>query len=168
MLVDSYRFLPRSFVPMYADAQPLDDEREPVWAEFGPRLAEARVALITSAGLHLKDVQPAFDGDRERKEPTWGDPTHRVLPSDVTTEAIGMMHLHVNNADVLADHNIALPTDVLFQLVDDGVVGSAAAHHYSVMGYQEAGLDVWRRDTAPAIIAQLREDGADGVVLAPV
>ena len=28
MLVDSYRFLPRSFVPMYAEAQPLDDERE--------------------------------------------------------------------------------------------------------------------------------------------
>ena len=168
MLVDSYRFLPRSFVPMYADAQPIDGEDEPVWAEFVPRLAGSRIALVTSAGLFLKDEQPSFDGDRERNEPTWGDPTYRVLPSDVTTAALGMMHLHVNNDDVLADHNIALPSDVLAELADDGVVAGTTAHHVSVMGYQQAGLDVWRNETAPAIVARLRDDGADGVVLAPV
>ena len=168
MLVDSYRFLPRSFVPMYANAQPIDGEADVVWAEFGPRLADARIALITSAGLFLKDEQPTFDGERERNEPTWGDPTHRVLPSDVTSGALGMMHLHVNNSDVLADHNIALPTDLLDDLAEEGVVGGSTAHHVSVMGYQQAGLDVWRRETAPAIAALLREDGADGVVLAPV
>ena len=168
MLVDSYRFLPRSFVPMYADAQPIDGEDQPVWAEFTPRLADARIALITSAGLYLKDDQPSFDGERERNEPTWGDPTHRVLPSDVRSDVLGMMHLHVNNADVLADHNIALPTDVLAELADDDVIGGSTAHHVSVMGYQQSGLEVWRNETAPAIAALLREDGADGVVLAPV
>jgi len=168
VLVDSYRFLPRSFVPMYADAQPLDDEREAVWAEFVPRLADARIALLTSAGLYIKAEQPPFDTDREQREPTWGDPTHRVLPADVTTADVGMTHLHVNNADVLADHNVALPTDVLAELAHDGVVAGATAHHISVMGYQQAGLEVWRRETAPAIAAQLRDDGADGVVLAPV
>ena len=168
MLVDSYRFLPRSFVPMYANAEPLDGEDEPVWTEFVPRLADARIALITSAGLFLKESQPSFDGERERNEPTWGDPTHRVLPSAVSGGALGMMHLHVNNQDVLADHNIALPTDVLAELVDEGVVGGVTSHHVSVMGYQQAGLEVWRLETAPAIAALLREDGADGVVLAPV
>ena len=168
MLVDSYRFLPRSFVPMYADAQPIDGEHDPVWTEFAPRLSDARIALLTSAGLYLKDAQPPFDGERERHEPTWGDPTHRVLPSDLVTGAVGMMHLHVNNDDVLADHNVALPTDVLAELVTEGVVGGHTAHHVSVMGYQQAGLEVWRRDTAPAIASLLREDGADGVVLAPV
>jgi len=168
VLVDSYRFLPRSFVPMYADAQPIEGEREPVWTDFAPRLADARIALVTSAGLYLKDEQQSFDGDRERNEPTWGDPTHRVLPADVTSSALGMMHLHVNNDDVLADHNIALPTDVLAELVDENVVGSSTARHVSVMGYQQAGLEVWRNETAPAIAALLREDGADGVVLAPV
>ena len=168
MLVDSYRFLPRSFVPMYADAKPLDGEDQPVWAEFTPRLADARIALITSAGLYLKDDQPSFDGERERNEPTWGDPTHRVLPSDVTSGVLGMMHLHVNNHDVLQDHNIALPTDVLAELVDERVVGGSTAHHVSVMGYQQAGVDVWRQETAPAIASLLREEGADGVVLAPV
>lgn len=168
MLVDSYRFLPRSFVPMYADAQPLADERDPVWAEFGPRLADSRLALLTSAGLHLAGEQEPFDAERERREPTWGDPTHRVLPDALTTDAIGMTHLHVNPSDVLADHNVALPTDVLHALVDDGVVGSSTPHHVSVMGYQESGLEVWRRETAPAIASLLRDDGADGVVLAPV
>jgi hypothetical protein len=168
VLVDSYRFLPRSFLPMYVDAQPLDGEDDEVWADFTPRLAGARIALLTSAGLYLKDGQSPFDADRERREPTWGDPTHRVLPSDVTTAAVGMTHLHVNNDDILADHNVALPTDVLAELVSEGVVGAQTTHHVSVMGYQQAGLDVWRRETAPAIASQLREDGADGVVLAPV
>jgi len=168
VLVDSYRFLPRSFVPMYADAQPIEGEDEPVWAEFVPRLADSRIALLTSAGLFLTGEQPPFDGERERNEPTWGDPTHRVLPSDVTTSAVGMMHLHVNNDDVLADHNIALPSEVLADLANDGVVASTTAHHVSVMGYQQAGLEVWRNETAPAIAARLRDDGADGVVLAPV
>ena len=63
MLVDSYRFLPRSFVPMYADAQPLADEADTVWAEFAPRLANARIALVTSAGPYLKDEQPPFDAE---------------------------------------------------------------------------------------------------------
>lgn len=168
MLVDSYRFLPRSFVPLYADAQPLDDERDPVWAEFAPRLADARIALISSAGLHLVGEQEPFDAERERREPTWGDPSYRVLPDGLATGAIGMTHLHVNPTDVLADHNVALPTDVLADLVSDGVVGGSTAHHVSVMGYQQAGLEVWRRETAPAIASLLRDDGADGVVLAPV
>ena len=41
VLVDSFRFLPRSFAPMYASAAPIDGESEPVWATFEPRLAAA-------------------------------------------------------------------------------------------------------------------------------
>jgi D-proline reductase (dithiol) PrdB len=166
--VDSYRFLPRSFVPLYADAQPLPDEGDPVWTEFTKRLADARIAVITSAGLHLEGEQAPFDADRERREPTWGDPSHRVLPADVTTSALGMTHLHVNPADILADHNVALPTDLLAALAGDGVIAGQTSSHVSVMGYQQAGLDVWRRETAPAITSLLRDEGADGVVLAPV
>jgi hypothetical protein len=38
----------------------------------------------------------------------------------------------------------------------------------SVMGYQQYGLKEWRTQTAPRIVDLLREEGADGVVLAPV
>jgi len=166
--VDSYRFLPRSFLPLFENATPLEGEREPVWAPFGPRLADATIALLTSAGLSIIGEQEPFDVERERREPTWGDPTHRVIPHELGSRLLAMDHLHVNNTDVLADRNVALPIDVLDELVADGVVGGAARSHVSVMGYQEAGLRVWRDETAPKIIELLRDERVDGLVLAPV
>ena len=164
MIVDSYRFLPRSFAPMYASVQPAPGDTDPVWAPFESRLADASIALLTSAGLHIDEP---FDLDRERQEPTWGDPAYRFIPHDLD-RPLGMSHLHVNNADVLADHNIALPVDVLDVLVADGRVGRAAPTHVSVMGYQAAGLEAWRHETAPAVIDLLRAQETSGVVLAPV
>lgn len=168
MLVDSYRFLPRSFVPLYSGAAPAPGDDAPVWTPFRPRLAEARIALLTSAGLYLADEQAPFDGEREKAEPTWGDPTHRVLPASLHGRPLGMMHLHLNHADVLADPEIALPLAGLAALAAEGRVGSAAPRHVSVMGYQQAGLEVWRRETAPAVVELLRDDAVDGLILAPV
>jgi D-proline reductase (dithiol) PrdB len=168
MEVDSFAFLPRSFRPLYERPEPLADETEPVWAPLDKRLAEARVALVSSAGLYVKGSQEPFDADRERREPEWGDPSWRSIPADVATESLGMTHLHVNADDVLADHNIALPATVLDELVAEGIVGGRTDEHFSVMGYQEAGLRVWRNETAPAIASRLRDHGADAVVLAPV
>ena len=126
VLVDSYRFLPRSFVPMYQGTTPAPGDAGPVWAPFEKRLAGSRIALVTSAGLYLAGEQAPFDAEREKAEPTWGDPTHRVLPADSGGPALGMMHLHVNNDDVLADPEIALPLGGLATLVAEGQVGSVA------------------------------------------
>jgi hypothetical protein len=168
LLVDSYRFLPRSFVPLYDGTRPLPGDDHEVWAPFTPRLAEASIALVTSAGLSLADEQPAFDLDRERREPAWGDPSYRVLPHDLGGRPLVMSHLHVNPTDVLADRNVALPVDVLDDLVAAGRVGRAAPAHVSVMGYQEAGLAEWRAHTAPAMVELFRAQETDGVVFAPV
>jgi Glycine/sarcosine/betaine reductase selenoprotein B (GRDB) len=168
VLVDSFKFLPRSFLPLYEHVRPLPDESDPVWAPFTRRLADASIALLTSAGLSLDGDQQPFDLDRERREPTWGDPSFRVLPHDLGDRELVMSHLHVNGSDVRADRNVALPVDVLDDLVAAGVVGRAAPSHISVMGYQEAGLAEWRAVTAPAIVEHLRAQGTDGVVLAPV
>ncbi len=167
-MVDSFRFLPRSFVPLYDHVGPIDGEAEPVWAPFPARLADASIALITSAGLSVEGLQVPFDLDGERREPTWGDPSYRVLPHDLGDRRLAMSHLHVNGADVLVDRNVAFPVDVLDALVGDGRVGAAAPAHVSVMGYQQSGLEVWRQQTAPAIIELLRSQRTDGVVLAPV
>ena len=167
MRVDSFAFLPRSFRPLFERPPRLPGHEAPVWAPFERRLAESRIALLTSAGLYLKATQAPFDGEREKREPTWGDPSWRAIPADVPTAALGMMHLHLNTADVLADHEIALPTTRLAELVREGLVGASTSRHFSVMGFQQAGLEAWRSETAPAIAAALREEGADGVVLAP-
>jgi D-proline reductase (dithiol) PrdB len=168
MRTDSYRFLPRSFRPMYEDPQPLPGEDEPVWAPAAKRLAETRVTLLTSAGLSVAGEQPPFDLDRERREPAWGDPDWRRVPHGVPQGRLAMSHLHVNPADILADRNVALPLDVLDELVAEGLAGGATPDHVSVMGYQEHGLAGWRDVTAPAIVELLREQGTDAVVLAPV
>ena len=146
---------------------PQPDETEPVWTPFPVRLADASIAIVSSAGLSIDGEQPPFDTERERREPTWGDPTHRVIPHGCA-RPLAMSHLHVNNADVLADRNVALPIDVLDELVREGRVGAAAPNHVSVMGYQQSGLDTWRTQTAPAIIELFRDQHTHGVVFAPV
>jgi hypothetical protein len=167
MRVDSFAFLPRSFRPLFEKPPRLPGHEAAVWAPFEKRLADAKVGLLTSAGLFVKATQASFDGEREKREPTWGDPTWRALPADVTAAELGMMHLHLNATDVLADPEIALPSAALAALAADGVVGAATRRHVSVMGFQQAGLEAWQRDTAPEIAALFREEGADGVVLAP-
>lgn len=166
MLVDSYRFLPHSFLPLYQGAQPAPGDDQPVWAPFEGRLAAATIALLSSAGLHVPGQQPPFDLDGERADPTWGDPTSRQIAHGAAALRAG--HLHINTADIDADPEVALPRAALDALVGEGLVGAAAAHHHSVMGYQQAGLATWRAETGPAIVEQLRSDRVDGLILAPV
>jgi len=166
VVVDSYRFLPRSFRPFYEGRGAFPGEEAPVWAPFAKRLAGAKVALLSSAGLYLEGRQPAFDLDGERAEPDWGDPSWRAIPAE-GEGPLGVAHLHINDADLLADPEIALPARLLSQLVSEGVVGAAAANHVAVMGYQDRLLVEWRQTTAPAIVSFLRDQQVDGLVLAP-
>ena len=80
---------------------------------------------------------------------------------------VAAAHLHINDEDILSDPEIALPTRLLAELVAEGEVGSATAEHLSVMGYQERSLEGWQKETAPALVAKLRDMHADGLILAP-
>ncbi len=169
MKVDDYKYLPRMYRSLYENKAAIEEGE--VWAEFDKRLSRARVALLSSAGLYVRSQQPPFDIERERREPTWGDASHRLIPRGTEPGELAMSHLHVRNDDVLADPNIALPLSPLADLVESGFVGGATQEHVSVMGYQgwyDDALDRWREETAPAIGRALEEQDADGVVLAPV
>jgi D-proline reductase (dithiol) PrdB len=168
VVVDSFRFLPRSFRPLYEGRGPFPGESEPVWATFQKRLAESRVALLSSAGLHLKTGQAPFDLDRERADPEWGDPTWRAIPAAAGAGEIGVSHLHINDEDLLVDPEVALPSRALAAFAAEGMVAGATADHFAVMGFQDRGLREWKDATAPQIADRLREQGADGIVLAPV
>ena len=167
MLVDSFKFLPRTFRPLYEGRGPFPGEAEPAWAPFEKRLADSRIALLTSAGLYVKGSQAPFDLDREEANPEWGDPSWRAIPAGAASPSIGVAHLHINDEDLLADPEIALPMHLLSTLAGEGLVGGAVAEHVSVMGFQEHSLAGWKNETAPAIIAHLRDQVADGVILAP-
>lgn len=167
MLVDSYKFLPRSFRPFYEGRGPFPGEEAPVWAPFAKRLAASRVALLTSAGIYLTASQPTFDLEREQHQPEWGDPSWRSIPATAAPDALGVAHLHINDEDIRSDPEIALPMRGLDQLVAANLVGGSVAEHVAVMGYQDRDLTHWREITAPEIVEHLRQQGADGLVLAP-
>jgi len=167
VIVDSFRFLPRSFRPIYEGHGPFPGEEAPVWAPFAKRLASSRIALLTSAGMYLKSSQASFDLEREQNNPEWGDPSWRSIPANANATDIGVAHLHINSSDIKADPEIALPARLLDQFVSEGVVGSATAEHLSVMGYQHRSLEGWRNETLPELVATLRDQQADGLILAP-
>ena len=165
MTVDSYAFLPRAFRPMYEAAPQFD--HSPVWADLDTPLADARIGLLSSAGMFITGQQEPFDVERERREPTWGDPTLRIIPNDVAQSELDATHLHINTADLLADMNVALPIERLNELVEAGEIGAASPEHFSVMGFQQAGAETWRSTTGPEIAARCHTVDIDALILAP-
>jgi D-proline reductase (dithiol) PrdB len=167
VIVDSFKFLPRTFRPLYEGRGPFPGDEAQVWVPFQKRLAESRIALLTSAGFYLKRSQPTFELEREQANPDWGDPTWRAIPAGAMPDELAIAHLHINDEDLLADPEIALPMHLLSELATEGVVGGTAAEHVAVMGYQDRSLRDWRNRTAPEVVAHLREQGVDGLILAP-
>ncbi len=165
MPVDSFRFLPRSFLGSYEQMSWEADAA--VWTPLAVPIEEATVALLTSAGLYLKDTQQPFDLEREKRNPTWGDPTYRVIPRDVEQSQLGAAHLHINTRDVLEDVNVALPIGRFAELEAEGRIGRLADEHYSFMGFQDSALAGWRNDAAPEVARRLKDAGVHALVLAP-
>src|SRR5207245_11667990 len=99
--------------------------------------------------------------------PGWCDRAWRSTPATVRRAGFAVGDLQINDEDVLGDPEIALPMRGLQQLVDEGLVGGTVPNHVAVMGYQDRRLTDWHRTTAGEIATYLREQGADGLILAP-
>lgn len=168
MPVDSFKYLPRIIATFYkmTDCTP---ELPIPWTPLRGSLFDCTFGLITSGGLYLPELEPPFDVERERQEPTWGDPTYRTIPTVVQQPELGASHLHINTKDVLADVNILLPVDRFQTLAQEGVIGGLAKHAYSFMGYQGFPADTtpWRDAYVPEVAEKLKEDGAHCVLLTP-
>ena len=164
--VDSYKFLPRSFRPEFEAFPEQPDAVAP--ARPTVPLRDAKVALLTSAGLYLKDRQPPFDLDRERREPWWGDPSYRLIPRDAGRDDLGVAHFHINPDDILEDFNIALPIEFFGELTEQREIGALAENHYSFMGYQGESLAAWQEIYGPELAQRLQDDSVNYLVLTPV
>jgi len=169
MAIDSYKWLPGSLANYYRTLSLKKAEPLP-WTPLTKPIEECCFSLVTTAGLYLKGKQPPLDLDRERQNPFWGDPTYRTIPRDVKQEEIGVAHLHINNADLEADVNIALPVHRFLELEAAGEIGSLAPTHYSFMGYQAfpPNTDEWEDHYGPEMAARMKEEGVDAALLTPV
>jgi D-proline reductase (dithiol) PrdB len=126
----------------------------------GPPLARRRVAIVTTAGIHLRSDQPFDTGG--------AGIDYRVIPGDAAPADLVMSHASVNfdRTGFQSDWNVVFPLDRLKELVRDKVVGAVAAFHYSFMG---AIPKIERYEPkARELAAMLRNDGVDAVLLSPV
>jgi D-proline reductase (dithiol) PrdB len=168
MAIDSYRFLDfatRRIVKAWV-AREAATTRSIPWAPMARPLPSSTVALLTTAGVARRDDRP-FDLEGERRNPWWGDPTHRTVPLGATERDVALHHLHIDTRFGEEDLDVVLPMRRLAELEREGVVGRAAAVHYSIMGYQLR-PEVLERETAPAIAADMRSRAVDAAALVPV
>jgi D-proline reductase (dithiol) PrdB len=123
-----------------------------------PALAEARVAIVTTAALHCAGELPARGGD----------PSFRVLDSG-SKVSLGHESPNFDRSGWLFDPNVVFPLDRLEELAEAGTIGSAAPRHLAFAGNQQLEtLATIGLDSGPAAAALLREDGVDVVLLTPV
>lgn len=164
--VDGFRFLPPGLAAWLRTYIPKEDFSGTIpWTPMAKPLKEASICLVTSAGISLKS-DPPFDMERERQEPTWGDPTYRSLPKGTTEKDIQVHHLHINPNPILQDMNVVLPMTRMEELEQEGVIGRMAPTSYSFYGFQwesEAFLDLAIMPMAKT----MKEEGVDAVFLTP-
>lgn len=130
---------------------------------LGKPLSEARVALVTSAGLVAPGDVP-FDEDARG-----GDFSFRVIPGDADVATLGEFHRSssFDHAGITRDRNVAFPLDRLRELAAAGEIGAVAPRHLSFMGSITAPGRLTKR-SAPAAVQLLVEDRVDIALLVPV
>jgi D-proline reductase (dithiol) PrdB len=126
-------------------------------------LQTCRVALLTSAGLHLPRQEPFDMTDKN------GDPSFREIPSSVGIEELTITHDYFPKADAVADPNLVLPIEPLRRLAREGTIGSIAPRFFSFMGHLLGEhLKTLIETTAPKVAAALKADGVEAAFLTPV
>ena len=104
--------------------------------------------------------------EREKEEPTWGDPTHREIPKDATEKDIDVNHLHINTRYIKEDMNVMFPLARFRELEEEGIIGKLSPTCYSYYGFQ-FDTTVLFELTMPKIVARMHEEGVDAVLLTP-
>jgi len=124
----------------------------------GPPVRERRIAIVTTAGLHLRTDRPFLIDP---------DDYYRVIPGNVGPNDLVMSHLAASfdRSGFQRDWNVVFPIDRLRELEKEGVIGSLADFHYSVSSARKGEeLDVPGREIA----GLLKKDGVNGVLLFPI
>ena len=120
-------------------------------------LSGARVAIVSTAGLHRRD-------DRKFKG---GASDYRIIPADVDEADIAMSHVSVNfdRSGFQQDLNVVFPLQRLHTLAAAGEIGSVAQWHYSFMGASDP---VLFEESVAQVAGLLKDDGVTCALLVPV
>jgi len=147
-----------------ADVDPDFDFASPgpiPWRSTATAVTQTRVALITTASLHL-------EGDRPFRtlEELQGDTSYRIIPQDAPTHALDLAAPYVDRRYIPTDPEVALPRRALANLHRQGKAGPPAPRHASFSAgiiHPLPGL----ADSAASLSAIFREDAVGAVILFP-
>lgn len=122
-----------------------------------PPKNELRLALVTTAGLHLRSDRPFGLNSAD----------YRIIGGQTPAAELVMSHVSTNfdRSGFQEDINVVLPLDRARELAEAGEIGSLADYHYSFMG----GTEAERMEPAARELAGLlKGDRVNGVLLIPV
>ena len=132
------------------------------WVDLDKPLSQCKIALVTSAGLHLRDDQPFT------RDTPGGESTYRVIPSDSNPADVVQSHFSIgfDHTGIYRDLNVTFPVDRLRELVNRGEIGCLSNDYYSFMGaLRDAGTVI--NETGPEVARLMRAEGVDVVLLTP-
>jgi len=98
----------------------LTDETIP-WTPLRKPLAECKVVLLTTGGVHLRGDKP-FNLN--------SDSTFRIIPRDARAGDLAISHQAYDRTDALKDINLVFPLERLRELEAKHVIGRLADEHY--------------------------------------
>jgi len=124
----------------------------------GKPLAGCRLAIVTTAGLHVRGDRPFSPGDQ----------TYRVIPSDTPTADIVQSHTSIgfDRVAIMRDINISFPIDRMRELVARGELGGLAPYCCSFMGAQRDAARI-ESETGPEVGRRLAAEGVDVALITP-
>jgi D-proline reductase (dithiol) PrdB len=132
------------------------------WAPFMKELKDSRIALVTTAGVHLRS-QSAYDmEDRE------GDPSFREIPAGIRIHDVVITHNYYDQHDADLDINVVFPIERLKELEKEGVIGAVAPRFFSFMGHILGHhIETLVNRTGPEVARMLKSDAVDVAFLTP-
>ncbi len=135
---------------------PLPEFESLPWAA-APPLAQARVAIVSTAGLHRRQDENFHGGATD----------FRLIPADVDLADLVMSHVSTNfdRSGFQQDVSLVFPLAHLRALEAAGEIGSVAKWHYAFMGATDPAR---LKDSGAEVGRLLREDGVTAALLVPV
>ena len=127
------------------------------WTPLKSPVAESRVALLSTGGLHTEDQAPFHYKD---------DISCYEIPKDVDYARLRVSHFGYLTTDSSADPNCVFPLERLRELESDGTIGEVADPAYSMMGGIYSARRV-RNEVVPTVVEQVLHHKVEVLFLVP-
>ncbi len=137
---------------------PVAEMGTPVLTPLRKPLSQARVLIVTSAGVCLDD-EPPFQA--------LNDMTFRRLPHLVVPSRLRPSHPTPVRRPGEQDINVVYPYQRLAELAAEGIIGGVTEYHLSMLGAIKR-LRELVTEMAPRIAADAKAAGADVVLHVPL